>query len=515
MHEQKKPAHGLVSLVGAGPGDPGLLTVKALDRIQNADLIIYDYLVNPDHLRHAKNSATKICVGKGFRHHRLSQNKINRLIIHSAKKGQTVVRLKGGDPYLFGRGGEEALYLREHRIPFEVVPGVTSATACAAYSGIPLTHREHNSSVTFLTGHRAHDENLDSIDWRQIVALNGTIVIYMGFYNLGKIAKRLMEHGLPAKTKISVIQWGTLPWQKSCEGTLQNIEKIVLKKKMGAPSIIIIGDVVGLKSELNWFEKLPLFGKKILVTRAQDKASSLKQKLASLGAWAVEMPVISIKPTNNYSSLDNAIQNIGTFDWLVFTSAYGADFFFDRLVNYHKKDARNLAQTKIASVGVETSRSLRKFGVLTDLEPKRFETAAIAEEFKKRFGNLSGQKILLARTDIAPPGLERDLKKLGADVHCVKTYRTLTPKKMPSEIKKELLVGTFDYITFTSSSTVSNFVKLLGRGSLQKLSKTKCASIGPITSKTLRTYSLKPACQAKNFTTDGLVHAIIAHAKTK
>ena len=305
---------GLVSLVGAGPGDPDLLTVKALKRIREADLIVYDYLVNPEHLRHAKDSTVKICVGKGFRHHRLSQRRINRLIIRSAKKGQTVVRLKGGDPYLFGRGGEEALYLYEHKISFEVVPGVTSATACAAYSGIPLTHREHNASVTFLTGHRAHDENLDSVDWRRIVALSGTLVIYMGFYNLGRIAKRLVEYGMPVETRVSVIQWGTLPWQKSCVGTLLNIEKIVSKKNMGAPSIIIIGDVVSLKNKLNWFEKLPLFGKKVLITRTREKSGVLKEKLAGLGAWVLEMPAIEVKPIKNFLSLDRTIQKINDFD---------------------------------------------------------------------------------------------------------------------------------------------------------------------------------------------------------
>ncbi|OIO37081.1 MAG: uroporphyrinogen-III C-methyltransferase [Candidatus Omnitrophica bacterium CG1_02_46_14] len=502
-----------VSLVGTGPGDPELLTIKALKRIQEADLIIYDYLVNPDHLRHAKPSAAKICVGKGFRYERLSQDKINRLIIRSARNGKKVVRLKGGDPYLFGRGGEEALYLQEHRISFEVVPGVTSAIACAAYSGIPLTHRKHNASVTFLTGHRADDENLDSVDWQRIVALEGTIVVYMGFYNLGKIAKRLMNHGMSQETKVCVIQWGTLPWQKSCQGTLRTIEAVVAKEKLGAPAIIIIGDVVSLKDKLNWFEKLPLFGKKILITRMREKAQILKDKLSSLGAWVFELPTLEIKPVDNFTKMDEAIRNIRQYDWLVFASTYGVDAFFSRLKNVHHKDGRSLAGIKIASVGTQTSQALKKEGLIVDLEPKRFETQAIIEALQNRLKDLKQIKILLVRTNIAPPELEMGLKKLGAQVSALTAYQTKNPKRTPANLKREYLRGSMDYVTFTSASTVSNFIKLLGLKNIKKLSKTRFASIGPVTSKTLTAHGLAPACQAKKFTSDGLIHAIICDAK--
>ncbi len=515
MPEKTSFLKGLVSLVGAGPGDPELLTVKALKRIRKADLIIYDYLVNPEHLRHTKDSAVKICVGKGFRHQRLNQQKINRLIIRSARKKLAVVRLKGGDPYLFGRGGEEALYLFEHHIPFEVVPGVTSATACAAYSGIPLTHREHNAAVTFLTGHRAGDENLDSVDWQRIVALHGTLVIYMGFYNLGKIAERLMDYGMPAETKVCVIQWGTLPWQKSCEGTLQSIEKIVSKKSMGAPSIIVIGDVVSLKSKLNWFEKLPLFGKKIVITRPHDRSSILKEQLTELGAWVLEMPVIEIKSLRDYSKLDQAILKVKSFDWLIFTSAYGVGAFFERLKKAHHKDARFIAGIKIATVGSETSDALRKEGLFTDLEPKRFETVAIAAEFKKRFKNLKNKKLMLLRTDIAPHELDEKLKKMGASVSRVTVYRTHFLRRVPPEVKKELSNGPVDYVMFTSSSAVLNFIKLLGLKNVKNLSGARFASIGPVTSNTLRRCGLSVGCEAKIFTIDGLIHAIINHAKNR
>ncbi len=500
---------GKVSLVGAGPGDPGLLTVKALRLIQEADLIVYDTLANPDHLQFAKKGAVKLCVGKRFRYHPFSQEKINRLIIEASRDGKKVVRLKGGDPYLFGRGGEEALYLAKHRIPFEVVPGVTSATACAAYSGIPLTHREHNSSVTFLTGHKAHDENLDTVDWEKIIGLKGTIVIYMGFYNLGRIAKRLIEKGMAPDTKVSVIQWGTLPRQKSCDGTLENIEHRVSQKGLGAPSIIIVGDVVSLKESLNWFEKLPLFGKRIVITRMRDKASALRERLSALGAQVLEFPLIEIKPNPDGSAMDKAISELSSFDWLIFTSTYGVDAFFDRLEEKHGKDARCLGKIKIACVGPETSAALAKKGLRADLEPKRFETAALVEEFKRRFRALRGVKILLLRTNIAPPDLEEGLKKLGAEVRRVTAYLTKFTKSPSLEIKKELMGNRVDFVTFTSSSTVTGFIRSLGLKNIKKISKKiRFASIGPVTSKTLRGYGLKPYCEAKTFTTEGLAEAL-------
>ncbi len=500
---------GKVSLVGAGPGDPGLLTLKALRLLREADLVVYDYLANPEHLRHVKKGARTICVGKRFRYHRFSQDKINRMILKFAKSGKKVVRLKGGDPYLFGRGGEEALFLEERKVPFEVVPGVTSATACAAYSGIPLTHREHNSSVTFLTGHKAHDENLDQIDWRNIIALNGTIVIYMGFYNLGTIAKKLIQEGMKSSTLVSVIEWGTLPRQKSCDGTLASIDARVRAKKMGAPAIIIVGDVVSLKNKLNWYEKLPLFGRTVLVTRSRDKASSLRDKLEELGASVIELPTIEIVPPASYAAMDRAIGSLPTYDWVVFTSTYGADYFFDRL-RQHKKDSRAFGSAKIASVGPETSAAIRRRGVLPDLEPKRYETSALVEEFKKKFGKLKDSKILLLRTNIAPPELEKGLGQLGARVHRVEAYRTRRPAAIPDQAKEALQKQKIDFVTFTSSSTATHFVRLLGKKRARlALQSARISSIGPVTSKTLRSLGLKVRCEAKTFTTDGLIEAMI------
>jgi uroporphyrinogen III methyltransferase/synthase len=500
---------GKVYLVGAGPGDPGLLTVKAMTLLRGADLIIYDFLANPEHLRYAKPGAVKLCVGKRFRHHPYTQARINRLILAAAKKGQSVVRLKGGDPYLFGRGGEEALHLVKHRIPFEVVPGVTSATACAAYSGIPLTHREHNAAVTFLTGHRAHDRDLDTVDWEKIVALRGTIVIYMGFYNLKKIVERLIEAGLPSATRVSVIQWGTLPVQKSCDGDLRTIAARVKACGLGAPAIIIVGDVVRLKRRLNWYERLPLFGKTVVVTRTREKAGALGDKLAALGARVLELPTIEIEKLPDPSAVDAAIRGLGACDWIIFTSTYGVDSFFERLEKL-RKDVRSLGSVKIASVGPETSRSLFQKGVRPDLIPARFETDAIVEAFRRRFRSLKGTKILLFRTNIAPARLEEGLRALGAEVKRITAYATRFPKKVPAPVKKELFRGAVDLITFTSSSTAENFVRMVGQKSARKIARrAQLASIGPVTSRTLREHGLKPACEAKTFTTDGLVEAIV------
>ncbi|HTL71374.1 MAG TPA: uroporphyrinogen-III C-methyltransferase [Candidatus Eisenbacteria bacterium] len=500
---------GKAYLVGAGPGDPGLLTVKACRLLGEADLIVYDYLANPAHLRHAKKGAATLCVGERFRYRTLSQDRINRLIVDAARKGKTVVRLKGGDPYLFGRGGEEALFLERHGVPFEVVPGVTSATACAGYAGIPLTHRDHNSSVTFLTGHRADDENLDTIDWKSLVSLGGTLVIYMGFYNLERIARRLMQCGMPAAMPVSVIEWGTLPRQRSCDGTLAGIGEAVRRRKLHAPCVIIVGEVVSLRKKLNWFERLPLFGKKILVTRTREKSASLREKLESLGAEVLEFPAIEILPPAGAgrAALDRAAASLPDNDWVVFSSAHAVEALFSALAG-RKKDVRAFGGVKIASVGPATSRALRERGLSPDLEPARFESSAVAEEFRRRFGRLEGRKILLPSADIAPRDLEHSLSRLGADVRRVTAYRTRTPKKFPADVRKALSEGV-DFVTFTSASTVRHFVRALGRAAARKAARRAClASIGPVTSRELRANGLRAGCQAKEFTVDGLVAAM-------
>lgn len=505
---------GFVSLVGAGPGDPGLLTVKALERLREADLIIYDYLVNPEHLRHARRDCATLCVGKGFRHKKMSQQKINRLIIQKARLGKKVVRLKGGDPYLFGRGGEEALFLRKHSIPFDVVPGVTSATACANYAGIPLTHREHNASVTFLTGHRAADGALDSIDWARIAAIPGTLVIYMGFYNLAVIAKNLLRHGMKASTSAAVIEWGTLPRQKTCVGPLSEIAARVGRMKLEPPCLIVIGDVVKLRPRLDWYEQLPLFGKKILVTRSQDKAGVLSQRLRALGAEAVELPTLEIHPVRSAKPLDTALRALRRFDWLVFTSTYGVDAFFGRLEAL-KKDARSLAGLRVACVGPETAKALRAHGVEPDALPRDFETKELVPAIRKKAGSLRGLRILLVRTNIAPKELETRLEREGARTHRVTGYLTKRAR-VSRGLLRSLAQNPPDYLTFASSSSVKNLSALLGPKKLKRLARRSVvASIGPVTSGTLRAMGLRVGCQASSYHIDGLVSALTLHARRR
>ncbi len=496
---------GFVSLVGAGPGDPELLTVKALRRLREADIVIYDTLANPEHLRHMKKGAKALCVGRGFRHKKVSQDKINRMIVAAAARGRKVVRLKGGDPYLFGRGGEEALFLVRHGIPFEVVPGVTSATGCAAYAGIPLTHREHNASVTFLTGHRAEDASLDAVDWQRIASLEGTIVIYMGFYNLAKISEKLLSHGMRADTPTAVVEWGTLPRQRSCASTLQDIPGEVEAHGFQAPCLIIIGGVVNLRKELNWFESLPLFGKKVLVARPADKISSLADKFRALGAGVVEWPVIEIQRKPDEKALGRAISGLSSYDWIVFTSTYGVEAFFDALAR-RGKDSRALQGIRIAGVGSETGSALLRNGVKADLQPKNYETKALSQAFRKM--KMKGKRVLLLRTNIAPPDLEKDLRSFGAHPERVTAYRTVGVK-IPKDSVKELLEKPADFVAFTSSSTVENFVRALGAKDLKRLSgRSRFASIGPVTSRTMKKKGLRVACQAKIFNTDGLVEAV-------
>ncbi len=506
---------GKVYLAGAGPGDPGLLTVKAMNVLGRADLVVYDFLANREHLRYAKPGAKTVCVGKRFRFRGFNQDKINKLILSEARRGKVVVRLKGGDPYLFGRGGEEALYLYRHGIPFEVIPGVTSATACAAYAGIPLTHRDHNAAVTFLTGHRAGDSDLDTVDWRHIVGVGGTLVIYMGFYNLKKISRRLIAEGMPASTKVSVIEWGTLPRQRSCDGTLKDISRRVKEKHLAAPCIIIVGEVVSFRRQLNWFERLPLFGKRIVVTRASDKAGRLFELLSEMGADVIEFPTIEVHPPESAGALDKALAGISGYDWVVFTSTYGCSAFFRRLKAL-KKDARALFGVRFACVGPDTAAALLHQGIAADLAPQKFESKALVDEFARRFKTLKGVRILIPRPDIAPPGLEEGLMKLGAAVTRVTAYRTRPPKSVDAALKEKLRTGSVDFVTFTSASTAVNFAKILGVAKSKAISRRAAfVSIGPVTSAALKKQGLRIACEARVSTIDGLVAALKNYAERK
>lgn len=399
--------------------------------------------------------------------------------------------------------------MAQHGIPFEVVPGITSAVACATYAGIPLTHRNLSSSVTFLTGHKADDGDLDTIPWESIVSLgHGTIVIYMGFYNLEKIATSLVRHGMDPRTNVAVIEWGTLPRQRSCVGTLETIAGLTREKKFIAPCIIVIGKVVSLRHELGWFESRPLFGKKIVTTRTCGQSTGLRIKLEALGAEVLEFPTIRIGPPAAWEAIDRALGALQTYDWVIFSSPNGVHTFFERLKAL-RLDARALAQTRVAVVGPQTAGEVQKYGVRADLIPTRFETQALLEAFQKKPSLVKNKKMLLVQAAIAKPDLERGLKKLDAAVVRLAAYRTSLPKLVSPALKTAILKGSVDAVTFTSGSTVEHFAKILGKANARSLSrKAVFASIGPVTSAALKKNKLRLGCEAKTFTIDGLIKTL-------
>ncbi len=496
---------GFVSLIGAGPFDAGLITALALERIRAADVIVYDYLANAELLRHARSDAKIIYAGKKAGQHELTQAQTNALLLKLARAGKRVVRLKGGDPFVFGRGGEEAEQLASVKIPFEIVPGITSAVAVPAYAGIPVTHREWASGVLFVTGHEDPTKPWTAVDWGRlayIATAKTTLVILMGVGRLREIAESLTNGGLSGTTPTAVIQWGTTPRQRTATATLETIADEVTKQKILPPAIIVVGDVVRCREKLNWFETQPLFGKRVVVTRAREQASELTEKLHARGAEVIELPTIQILPPKNLGALKQAVRDAATYDWIVFTSVNGVDAFFS-----HVRDVRQLGKAKIAVIGPATAARVRERGLGVALQPKTFVAEELIKAFKR--SNVNGKRILLARADIARPVLAVGLRKLGAKVTEVVAYRTITAKDVES--LNRLMVDGADWVTFTSSSTVENFCAAVKVKQLLKKHPRLCfASIGPVTSRTARARGLRIIAEAKRYTIDGLVKAILA-----
>ena len=497
-----------VYLVGAGPGDPGLITVKGRQCIEAADIIIYDYLAAPALLNHARQDADLIYVGKKGGDHTLSQDEINKLIVAKALTGATVTRLKGGDPFIFGRGGEEAEVLKQENIEFEIVPGVTSAIAAAAYAGIPLTHRAMTSTVAFVTGHEDPTKSESSINWPALAAGIGTLVFFMGVKNLANIVNRLRTGGKPAETPAAVVRWGTTAYQQTVTGTLENIEKRVLAAGIKAPAIIVVGEVASLRDTLQWFERRPLLGKTIIVTRARQQASDLVGRLSDLGAACLEVPTIQVAPPPDPTPLTNALGGLDRYDWLVFTSVNGVAYFFDRLFAAGQ-DVRALHQMKIAAIGPATAARLRGFGLNTDIVPETYRAESVIEAFGAV--ELRDRNILVPRALEARPILPDELRKMGARVDEVPAYQTLTVDEGASDLIDALTSGKVDAVTFTSSSTVRNFMALLPEaGALELLDGVTIASIGPITTDTARSLGLEVHISADEYTIPGLCDAIVA-----
>lgn len=481
----------MVYLIGAGPGDVGLLTLRACEILQSADVVVYDRLAD-DAILNFCPSAKKFYVGKSAGLHTLKQSEINQLLVDSARQNKIVVRLKGGDPFVFGRGGEEALALRENNLPFEIVPGVTSAIAVPAYAGIPVTHRGLATSFAVVTGHEDPAKPESTINWAKLATAVDTLIFLMGVANLPQIVDKLIANGRPSETPAALIRWGTRAEQEVITTTLEKIPH----EKILPPAIFVVGDVVSLREQLKWFDTRPLFGKKILVTRARTQASKLSSALKNLGAAVVECPTIKISaPSDNFRQLDAAIKILRDFDWLVFTSANGVEKFFARL-KFHGLDTRALGSIKIAAIGSATAEKLSTVGILADVVPKNFVAEDLVDALKNFVG---GKKILLARAEDARDVLPAALKNFGATVTVAPAYQTL------AEVPAQIDFGAIDLVTFTSSSTVKNFVAAYGVAPLKKIPS---AAIGTITAKTLATFGVAAAVTAEKFTIDGLVEAV-------
>ena len=504
---------GTVYLIGAGPGDPGLLTIKAKECIETADVVVYDYLASPFLLNYARSDAQIIYVGKKGGDHTLSQDKINLLLVDKAKQGFDVARLKGGDPFVFGRGGEEAQLLLSHGVSYEVIPGVTSAIAAPAYAGIPITHRDHTSFVSFITGHEDPTKKDTSMQWDVFAKSNATLVFLMGVKNLENIVKNLIKHGKPSDTPIALVRWGTTARQETVTGTLETIVERVKQAKLKSPAIIVIGHVVSLREELAWFDKKPLFGQRIVITRARAQASDLLSKLSKLGAQCIEIPTIQIVSPEDTAPLKKSIKNIKDYDWLVFTSVNGVKFFFDTLFDMGR-DVRVLGHLKFACIGPVTKERLKNYGIISDILPKTYRAESVIEAFSTV--EIKDKKVLLPRAKQARTILPEELTKMGAKVDDVTAYETRLNADGKENLISLLENNEIDAITFTSSSTVSNFMSLLESKDAKKLLKNVVtASIGPITSDTARSLDIEPDIEAKEYTIQGLVNSLLAYYEGK
>lgn len=505
----EKTKTGKVYIIGAGPGDPGLITLRAVEVLSLADVIIYDNLVNEALLGYAPAQARFIYAGKKGGDHTLSQDKINTLLVSEALRGNTVARLKGGDPFIFGRGGEEAEVLAGEGIPFEIIPGVTSAIAVPAYAGIPLTHRGVTSTVAFITGHEDPTKDQSDIDWQALAGI-GTLVFLMGVKNIAQITRELIAHGKSPATPAALIRRGTSPQQEVIAGTLATIAVQAQERSFKPPAILVVGEVVELRHTLRWFDTKPLFGKGVVMTRPERQADDLARLLAAQGAVAIAFPTVSIVPPEDWSALDKAIDSLEKYDWLIFTSANGVHFFFARLQE-RGRDVRDLKGIKICCIGPATARQIEERGIKVDLVPRQFIAEGILESLKTV--DLQGRKILIPRAAIARDILPEGLKNQGAEVDIVTAYRTINSGRKKEELMKLIDAGEVDMITFTSSSTVNHFMKIMG-ADFELPSRIKIACIGPVTAAAARKAGFTVDVCREEYTIEGLVQSLVHYVKT-
>ena len=499
-------APGKVYLVGAGPGDPELITARGLRRLREADMVLYDALVHPDQLHAVKPGAELVFVGKRAGRVSERQASINRRLVEAARKGKTVVRLKGGDPYLFGRGSEEAELLAAEGVAFEVVPGVPSPLAATAYAGLSLTHRELASSVAYITATESVEKDRAGHDWSKLATATETLVIFMGMRKLDSLAKLLIEHGRPADTPVAVVQWASLPRQRTVVGTLVDIHALASAAGLGLPALTIVGDVVRLRENLRWFDTKPLFGKRVLITRAVHQAGSLAGLLRDEGAQPVLAPTIRIAPPDDSGPLRDAITHLDCYDWVLFTSGNAVDAFFSTLAN-EGLDARAIGSARVCAIGVKTELALAPHGIRPDLVPEDSRAEGVVAALRPML--VDRTRVLLPRAELAREILPESLRESGAEVDVVTAYRNLPPE--PAEAARiESLIdpGEIDAVLFTSSSTVRNLHDLLGDTAAERMNALALFSIGSVTTKTAEELGLRVKATSPEPTIESLVATV-------
>ncbi len=494
---------GMVYIIGAGPGDPGLITVKGAERLGRADVVVYDHLAGSELLHYARKDARLVYAGKKGGDHTLPQDEINRLIVDEAKSGHIVARLKGGDPFIFGRGGEEAEVLVREGIPFEVVPGVTSAIAVPAYAGIPLTHRGYTSTVAFVTGHEDPTKEESDIDWRAVAAM-GTSVFLMGVKNLPNIVRNLIENGKQPDTPAAVIRWGTTPDQETVTGALAEIAERTDKRGITPPAILVVGGVVKLKADLDWFESKPLFGKGVVITRPEEQSGEFVERLLAEGARPILFPTIRIVPPENMDELDRAVAEIGTYDWIIFTSANGVRSLFRRL-DEKGGDLRDLKGVSIAAIGPATASLLARLGIRVDLVPDEFISEGVLAALGGK--DMKGKRVLLPRAKVARDVIPKGLSKMGALVDVVTAYRTVNSGRKIEELEGLIGEGKVDVITFTSPSTIIHFMDIMGED-YKIPDSIRVACIGPVTVTAAKKLGIRVDIVQETYTVPGMVEAI-------
>jgi uroporphyrinogen III methyltransferase/synthase len=506
---------GKVYLIGAGPGDIGLLTIKGFKCLQKAEAVVYDFHLNAQILNYINHDAEFIYAGKRGGHHAMTQDEINQALVDKAKEGKIVCRLKGGDPFVFGRGGEEAEALVKEAIEFEVIPGVSSSIAAPAYAGIPLTHRKYSSSFAVITGNEDITKPESSIDWSKFSNGFDTLVFLMGVKNVVAITSKLIEHGKSPDTPAAVVRWGTRPDQKTVVSTLKDIAGLVKEENIRPPAVMVVGNVVKLRDTLKWYENKPLFGQRILITREYTKDY---EPLEDLGAEVFEFPTIEIVPPESYKELDESIDTVETYNWIIFTSANGFKYFMQRLL-YKNRDIRDLRGIKICAIGTKTAEAIRNYGIKVDLIPEEFNAEGLIEAFlkevrsqKSEVRSLTGFKILLPRAELAREVFPQKVRELGGEIDTPVAYRAIKPEKHGKRLKRFLKEGRISTATFTSAATFNNFVDIMGKDAIEILKDVTIAAIGPVTAKAIEKAGLKVTIMPKEATIQAMVDEIIQRA---